>query len=136
MKDLLAVALLPALALALMAGAAPGPAGAAEPQLSHVVIFTLKDHSKSSREAFLASCQKYLTGHEGVASFAVGTIAEDVVEPPSDREFDVTLHLVFASKAASDAYQKGPRHRQFVAENKASFAKVRVFDSYLAPASR
>jgi len=132
MKDLIALALLPALALATMAGTA----GAADPQLSHVVIFTLKDHSKSSREAFLASCQKYLTGHEGVSSFAVGTIAEDVVEPPSDREFDVTLHVVFASKAASDAYQKSPRHQQFVAENRASFAKVRVFDSYLAPASR
>ena len=132
MKDVLTLALLPAFALAMMAGSA----GAAEPQLSHVVIFTLKDHSKSSREAFLASCQKYLTGHEGVTSFAVGTIAEDVVEPPSDREFDVTLQIVFTGKAASDAYQKSPKHQQFVAENKASFAKVRVFDSYLAPASR
>ena len=133
MKGPILLALLPVLTLALMAGV--GTAAEPEGGLSHVVIFTLKDQSKSSREAFVASCQKYLTGHEGVRSFSVGTIAEDVVEPVSDRDFDVAIHLVFTGKAASDAYQKSPRHQQFVAENKASFAKVRVFDTYLAPAA-
>ncbi len=110
-------------------------AAAVEPgearRLSHVVIFTLKDQSEASREAFLASCEKYLTGHDGVLSYSAGVIAEDVVEPVSDREFDVALMIVFQSKAASDAYQVSSRHKAFVAENKAKFAKVRVFDSYL-----
>ena len=126
--------LLPALALAFATG--PVAAEAAEPEftehLAHIVMFTLKDQSKESRLAFIASCQKYLTRHEGVLSFSVGEIARDVVEPVSDREFDVALHVVFKNKAASDAYQVSPRHKEFVAENKAKFAKVRVFDSYLA----
>ena len=50
---------------------------------------------KSSRAKFLASCQKYLTGHKGTVSVSFGTIAEDVVEAPSVRDFDVALHLVF-----------------------------------------
>ncbi|MFO0953194.1 MAG: Dabb family protein [Isosphaeraceae bacterium] len=50
---------------------------------------------------------------------------------PSVRDFDVALHLVFENKEAEAKYIKNPRHVQFVEENKASFAKVRVFDSYL-----
>ncbi|WP_435015333.1 Dabb family protein [Tundrisphaera sp. TA3] len=124
---------LPAVAI-LFAGGFSAPAGAAEPPLAHSVFFTLKDRSEASRERFVASCQKYLTGHEGVLSFSVGTIAEDVVEPPSDREFDVALLIVFRSKKDNETYQKSPRHVKFVEENRAHFAKVRVFDTYQAPA--
>ncbi|MDB5349934.1 MAG: Stress responsive Barrel Domain-containing protein [Planctomycetota bacterium] len=128
---LLVVAIaLPALALAARPAAKP------EPQLAHMVFFTLKDHSQASRDAFVASCQKYLTGHEGTVSISFGTIAEDVVEAPSVRDFDVALHVVFENKAANATYQKHPRHVAFVAENKEKFAKVRVFDSYLAPATK
>ena len=118
---------------ALLAGAVlpTAEAEAAGPPLSHSVMFTLKDRSAKSREAFVASCEKYLTGHRGTVSFTVGTIAEDVTEPVSDREFDVALHVVFEDKAMLAAYHKSPRHDAFVAENKAKFAKVRVFDSYL-----
>ena len=53
------------------------PDGPAGPQLAHMVFFALKDHSKESRERFLTSCEKYLSGHEGTVYFSVGTIAED-----------------------------------------------------------
>jgi hypothetical protein len=123
--------LLAASLAALLAGALLPSAEAAEPQLSHSVMFTLKDRSPKSREAFVASCEKYLTGHRGTVSFTVGTIAEDVTEPVSDREFDVALHVVFEDKSMLAEYLKSKRHEEFVAENKAKFAKVRVFDSYL-----
>ena len=113
------------------AAVAPTPARGVDPQLAHSVIFALKDKSPASREAFVASCEKYLTSHRGTVSFAVGVIADDVVEPVSDRDFDVALHVVFESKAMLDAYLKSPRHDAFVADNKDRFAKVRVFDSYL-----
>lgn len=100
-------------------------------QLAHMVFFTLKDHSKASREAFVASCHKYLKGHEGVVYYSVGTIAEDVEEPVSVRDFDVALHLVFESKESEARYLKDPRHQQFVDENRPHFEKVRVFDSYI-----
>ncbi len=104
----------------------------ADPQLAHSVIFTLKDQSAKSREGFVAICDKYLTGHKGAVSYACGTIAEDVKEPVSDREFDVALHVVFEDKGALAEYLKSERHDQFVAQIKDKVAKVRVFDSYLA----
>ena len=94
----------------LAAGPLPG-ADEAEPQLAHMVFFTLKDHSTASREAFVASCQKYLSGHEGAVSFSVGVIAEDVEEPVSVRDFDVALHLIFVDKAAEKSYIEHPRHK-------------------------
>ena len=128
----LALALAATLLAAAGLGAGALPARAAEPRLAHMVFFTLKDRSEAARQKLVASCKTHLTGHEGTVSFSVGTIAEDVVEPVSVRDFDVALHLVFASKAAADAYHKSPRHSQFVAENRTSWSQVRVFDSYLA----
>jgi hypothetical protein len=136
MKSLIVCCLLPVLAVVLVFGAPSPAAEKAGPQLAHMVFFTLKDHSKESREKFVASCQKYLADHEGTAYFSVGTIAEDVEEPVSVRDFDVALHVVFQDKAARDSYLEHPRHKQFVEENKDFFAKVRVFDSYLAAQKR
>lgn len=128
-------ATLAALALALPTTFASVSAMADEPpgpRLAHMVFFTLKDRSPESRAKFVAVCQKYLSGHAGTVFFAVGTIAEDVVEPGvSVRDFDVALHLVFESKDAEARYLTDPRHTKFVEENKDAWSKVRVFDSYL-----
>ena len=106
----------------------------AEPKLAHMVFFTLKDHSPKARDAFIASCEKYLTNHEGAEFFAIGTQTDDVVEPGVGiKDFDVALHVVFASKEAEAKYLKHPRHLEFVEKNKADFEKVRVFDSYVKP---
>ncbi|WP_422928680.1 Dabb family protein [Singulisphaera sp. PoT] len=128
--------LVPALALLLVVGVVSHTRSAekAVPQLAHSVFFTLKDRSEAARDKFVASCQKYLTDHEGTVSFSLGTIAQDVEEPNvSVRDFDVALLVVFESKEAEAKYLVHPRHLKFVEENKADFAKVRVFDSYLAP---
>ena len=106
---------------------------ASEPQLAHSVIFTLKDPSAKSREDFVGICDTYLTSHKGAVSYACGTIAEDVKEGSSDREFDVALHVVFENKGALAEYLKSERHDKFVAAIKDKLAKVRVFDSYLPP---
>jgi hypothetical protein len=129
--------ILPTLAAVLVAGIVTQSAEKTGPQLAHMVFFTLKDHSKEARDAFVASCHKLLADHEGTVSFSVGVIAEDVVEPVvSVRDFDVALHVVFEDKAARDKYLEHPRHTQFVQENKEHFAKVRVFDSYLSAKAR
>jgi hypothetical protein len=118
-------------ALATTAATRPTPDA---PQLAHMVFFTLKDHSADARAKFVASCQKYLAGHDGTAYFSVGTIAEDVEEPGvSVRDFDFALHLDFDSKESEAKYLKDPRHVKFVEENRASFEKVRVFDTYVEP---
>ena len=99
-------------------------------RFSHMVYFTLKDSSSAARDELLAACRKYLDGHPGTESFAVGVIAEserDVV----DKEFHVSLQLVFKDKSSHDAYQVAPRHDEFIAAQKDNWRQVRVFDSFL-----
>ncbi|WP_206108223.1 Dabb family protein [Paludisphaera soli] len=106
--------------------------GKAEGQpLAHMVFFTLKDHSPEAVDAFVADCEKYLTKHEGTLYFSIGKRAEDVEEPPSVKDFDVALHVVFAGKEYRDKYLASKRHDDFVATIKSRMEKARVFDSYL-----
>ena len=101
------------------------------PMLAHMVFFTLKDSTSQNREKLVAACKKYLTDHPGTVYFSAGTRAEELSRDVNDKEFDVALHLVFKDKASHDLYQDAPRHLEFIDENKASWAKVRVFDSYV-----
>ncbi len=100
--------------------------------IGHMVYFTLKDKSKASVGAMLAACHKYLNGHPGTAFFGVGTLVSDLSREVNDREFDVALQVVFATREAHDAYQVHERHTQFIAENRSNWAKVRVFDADLS----
>jgi len=103
----------------------------ADPKLAHIVFFWLKDHSKESHDKLIASSEKLLSGHEGAVYFSIGTRAEDADGPANVKDFDVALHVVFASKEAKAKYLKSPRHTQFVQDNVEQFEKVQVFDSYL-----
>jgi hypothetical protein len=100
--------------------------------LAHMVYFTLKEQTPSARQTLIAACKKYLTDHPGLVYFSVGSLADEYARPVNDREFDVALHLVFDNVSAHDDYQIAPRHKTFIAENKDTWAKVRVFDSHLA----
>jgi hypothetical protein len=100
-----------------------------------MVYFKLKDSSGANRAKLAAACKLFLAGHEGTVSFATGTLAGDLNRDVNDRDFDVSLHLVFANKEAHDKYQVHPRHLKFIDENKENWEKVRVFDSYLSPTS-
>lgn len=97
--------------------------------LGHMVYFTLKDRSPAAIQKLVDACRTYLTDHEGLVFFAAGTLVPDLTRPVNQTDFDVALHTVFASRAAHDAYQTAPRHLQFIEENKATWERVRVFDS-------
>jgi len=99
------------------------------PKIVHSVYFSLKDSSPQGREKLIAACKKYLTKHPGEVYFAVGPLAEDLKRPVNDRDFDVALLIVFEDRQAHDRYQDAERHQQFIAENKDTWKKVRVFDS-------
>ncbi len=131
MRNVVIAALVGVLASALALEASARIRKEADAKLAHMVFFGLKDRSQEARNKLIASCEKYLSGHEGSVYFSVGTRAEDVDEPVSVKDFDVALHVVFASKEGKLKYLKSHRHDQFVEENKALFDKVRVFDSYL-----
>lgn len=100
-------------------------------KVAHIVFFTLKDRTDSARQALVASCDKYLQGHPGVDYYSAGIRGEDFTRPVNDDQYDVALHIIFASREAHDAYQTMAEHVQFIEENKASWAQIRVFDSYI-----
>jgi hypothetical protein len=97
--------------------------------LSHDVYFTLSESTPANRAKLVAACKKYLTGHPGEVFFAAGTLCEELRRPVNDVGYDVALHIVFKTMADHDAYQDAPRHHSFIAENKATWKTVRVFDS-------
>jgi hypothetical protein len=97
--------------------------------LAHNVYFTLKERSETSVQHLLAACKKYLPAHDGILFFACGTREPELTRAVNDLEFDVSLHIVFETKAAHDAYQLAPLHDNFVSECRDNWAKVRVFDS-------
>ena len=119
-----------ALGLALLL-ALPVQAAERRTKIAHNVFFSLTDASPAAQERLVAACQRYLKNHQGVVFFAVGTRAKEFSREVNDRDFQVGLHVVFASKADHDRYQEHPEHLKFIDEQKANWAKVRVFDSYV-----
>jgi hypothetical protein len=102
-----------------------------KPLIGHMVYFKLKDGTPENRQKLVDACEKYLSHHDGVVFFSAGVISDDFKRDVNDRDWDVALHLVFADKAAHDKYQDHKDHLKFIDENKAGWARVRVFDSAL-----
>lgn len=96
--------------------------------LAHNVYFALNESTPANRQKLVDACNKYLAKHPGTVFYGVGTVC-DLDRPVNDRDFDVGLHLIFKDRASHDAYQVAPLHEQFIAENRANWKKVRVFDS-------
>lgn len=97
--------------------------------LAHNVYFTLEDASDEAQSALIAACKQHLTNHPGTVSFFVGRLAHGLERDVNDRNFHVALNIVFEDRAAHEAYQQADRHEQFIAENKANWKQVRVFDA-------
>jgi len=102
------------------------------PQLSHIVYFTLNDASEAKVQELVDACKKYLDDHPGVVYFSVGRLNPDLSRPVNDCGYEVTINVVFDNRESHDRYQVAPRHLQFIAEQKANWKQVRVFDSDLA----
>ena len=101
------------------------------PMLAHSVYFTLTDSSPRARQKLVDDCKEYLTGHPGTVFFAAGNRVEELDRPVNDRDFDVSLLVVFEDKAAHDRYQDASQHHKFIEENSANWKAVRVFDAYV-----
>ncbi|MBU6237518.1 MAG: Dabb family protein [Planctomycetes bacterium] len=100
-------------------------------QLAHMVYFTLHDPSPDTVQGLVAACHEYLSGHEGVVYFSVGTLNRELSRPVNDLGYHVCLNVVFDSKESHDKYQTEPRHLKFIEEQKPGWKQVRVFDSDL-----
>jgi hypothetical protein len=93
------------------------------------VYFTLNDASQEQVDTLVAECHRYLKDHPGVVFFAAGTVSPGHDRPVNVRDFDVSLHVIFDSVAAQDAYQMAADHLTFIERNKGNWKQVRVFDS-------
>lgn len=98
-------------------------------RLAHTVFFTLSDPTPEKVDGLVTACKKYLNVQPGIVFFAAGQLCAELDRPVNDRDFHVALHLVFADRAAHDAYQDDPTHKLFIDEQKPHWARVRVFDS-------
>lgn len=101
------------------------------PQLSHMVYFTLQDDSDAKKLELINACKKYLVDHPGVVYFSVGSLNKELARPVNDRGYHVTINVVFDSIDSHNLYQVAPRHLEFIAEQKANWKQVRIFDSDL-----
>lgn len=108
-----------------------GPA-AIQMLLGHMVYFKLKDNSAPAVNRLIQACKTYLTGHEGTVFFGVGTVVPDLTREVNQLDFDVALQMIFESREAHDRYQIHERHQRFIAENRDSWSKVRVFDANIS----
>ena len=97
--------------------------------IAHTVFFTLHDQTDAARAQMVDQCRLHLTAHAGLLYFACGVIDPKFDREVNDRDFDVSLHMIFASEADHDLYQVAGRHLKFIEANKHLWAKVRVFDS-------
>lgn len=101
------------------------------PMFAHMVFFDLKDSNDANRRKLVAACDKYLSDHPGTAYYSAGPRADEMDRDVNDTSFDVALHVVFEDKASYDKYAVAPRHLEFIEQNKDTWSKVRVFDSYV-----
>lgn len=97
--------------------------------LAHMVYFSLKDKSPESINRMTAACKEHLADHPGTVFFAAGTLNPELQREVNVRDFDIALHVIFASRADHDRYQVSARHQKFIDENRDNWAQVRVFDS-------
>ena len=100
-------------------------------RISHMVYFELNEPTEQNVQHMLSEMKKYLDDHPGLDFFGCGVLNEELSREVNDKNFHVSLHTVFQDRAAHDAYQVHERHIAFIENNKASWKKVRVFDSNL-----
>ena len=103
--------------------------------LVHNVYFSLIDRSAEARQRLLDACCKHLPGHPGIVFFGCGVLADELRREVNDRDWDVGLHIIFQDQAAHDHYQETDAHLTFIAENRANWRQVRVFDSVAGQSS-
>ncbi|MBI5832044.1 MAG: Dabb family protein [Armatimonadetes bacterium] len=94
----------------------------------HTVYFWLNDDAPAgAAEQIVADCREYLAKIESVRQLWAGLPAmtpRDVV----DNSYGVGLTVVFDDAAGHDVYAPHPLHNEFIARNKASWARVQVYD--------
>lgn len=96
---------------------------------AHNVYFSLNNKSDQAVKSFIDDSKLFLAVIPGIKSFACGVLEAGLERAVNDRDFDVSLHVLFESREAHDAYQIAVSHNEFVARQSENWAVVRVFDT-------
>ena len=96
--------------------------------IGHNVFFRLNDNSPQAVEAMIADCHIYLAALPGIVFYGAGTPLDEE-SSSSDSDYDVALHVIFADRAAMEAYMTAPKHVEFMEKYEATWKDVLVFDS-------
>jgi hypothetical protein len=98
--------------------------------LVHNVYFKF---TEASTEADIQSCaddaRNILGKIETVKALYIGSPADTEVRPVSVRDFDLNLTVLFESLEDHKVYQVHPLHDDFIANNKANWGSVSVYDA-------
>lgn len=95
---------------------------------SHVVIFWTDPSNPAAATELIEGARRYLAPIPGVQQFHVGRMVPSH-RPVVDQSYQVGLHILFADKAAQDAYQVHPLHVEFVEKVfKRVCKKVLIYD--------
>ena len=96
--------------------------------LSHVVIFWTRPEIPNAADALIAGAEKYLRPIPLAQSFHVGRMIPSH-RAVVDQSYLVAIHLLFADKAAEEAYQVHPLHLDFVEKVfKPNCQRATIFD--------
>src|SRR4051812_37157229 len=94
----------------------------------HTVLFYLKPETPAdAREKLIQGCHTLLAKVPTVKELWAGQPANTPREIV-DNSYGVGLTVCFADRAGHDVYQEHPLHLQFIAENKAWWERVRIYD--------
>ncbi|HLL95546.1 MAG TPA: Dabb family protein [Spirosoma sp.] len=94
----------------------------------HTVFFWLANPESQSDQDALRAGLESLKGINDISVAYVGKPA-DTRRPVVDHTYDFSLTLVFADRAAHDAYQVHPVHLEFVAECAHLWNRVQIYDA-------
>lgn len=104
--------------------------------MMHSTYFSLGMGSTPAlRDSYMAACKAYLSESEGMLSFWIASLAEDIFRTENDRSFNVAMNQIFENKEMFDKYNANDTsHSQFVVEvNRwAPTTGRRVYDSFLS----
>ena len=95
----------------------------------HTVYFWLKDNLSDDDHAMFVEGAELLAGAPTVQHFFGGGPAGTPDRDVTDKSFDYSIHLQFASVEDHNSYQTDPVHLKFVEDHAAKFATVKVYDS-------
>jgi len=97
--------------------------------LIHSVYFWLKPELTAAQRADFRRGLETLAGVKSLESIHIGSPAPIAPRPVVDSSYSFALTCVFRDVAGHDAYQTDPLHQAFLANFRASWTKVQIYDA-------